>query len=169
MGPRGRAVSWYPCGFLLALCSDRRRGARTQPYCSAWNRRVFLFSVLTLVLLLSVPTLVFPFSATVKTVFDGDSIILTNGTKARYFGVNIPECKQPFAEEAKQLSTQLVRGKEVEVLQAKKKHDSYDGYGRLLAYVFVNDSLINTRLLEEGLGYLFTFGPFAHYEEWLTL
>ena len=40
-----------------------------------------------------------------------------------------------------------MRGKEFEVVQARKKRD---GYGRLLAYVFVNDSLINARLLEEG-------------------
>jgi micrococcal nuclease len=125
-----------------------------------------LLSALTLALLLSFPALAFSFSAAVKTVLDGDSIILANGTKVRYFGVNTPEYKQPFAEEAKQFNTQLVRGKEVEVVPAKKKRD---GYGRLLAYVSVNDSLINARLLEEGLAYLFTFGPFAHYEEWLAL
>ena len=105
-------------------------------------------------------------------VVDGDTLAIEwKGlvVKLRYFGVNTPEYKQPFAKEAKQFNTHLVRGKEVEVVQAKEKQDGYDGYGRLLAYVSVNDSLINARLLEEGLAYLFTFGPFAHYEEWLAL
>ena len=133
-------------------------------YYSPFQR--FLPIFLTCICILLSPARAFSFSATVKTVLDGDSIILTNGTKMRYFGVNTPEYKQPFAKEAKQFNTHLVRGKEVEVVQAKKKRD---GYGRLLAYVSVNASLINARLLEEGLAYLFTFSPFAHYEEWLAL
>ena len=112
------------------------------------------------------PSEAFPFTVTVKTVLDGDSIVLTDGTKVRYFGINTPERGQPFSEQAKQFNEKLVHGKQVEIVPAKKKRD---GYGRVLVYVFVDGNLVNARLIQAGLAYVFTFGPFQYADEWLAL
>src|SRR5712691_3336746 len=63
----------------------------------------------------------FPFSlfsspvsaSTVAAVIDGDTIMLTDGTRVRYLGVNTPEHGQPFYEEAKRYNERLVLHKEV--------------------------------------------------------
>jgi micrococcal nuclease len=99
-------------------------------------------------------------------VIDGDTIVLNDGTKVRYLGVNTPERGQPFYEEAKRLNAQLVRGEEVRL---EKKGKGSDGYGRVLAYVYVGDVLVNARLIAEGLGYLFVIGSLDRYDEWLRL
>ena len=39
----------------------------------------------------------------------------------------------------------------------------------MLAHVFVENNLINARLIETGLAYVFTFGPFQYVDEWLRL
>jgi len=105
-------------------------------------------------------------AATVASVTDGDTIVLSDGTRVRYLGVNTPERGQPFYEEAKRLNAQLVGGKEVRLETGTPKRDFY---GRLLAYVYVDDVLVNARLIAEGLGYLFVIDPMNREEEWLQL
>ncbi len=112
------------------------------------------------------PAPAFPFPASVKTVLDGDTIILTDGTRIRYAGINTPEHGQPFYAEAKQFNVAFVRGKQVEIVSAQKKRESY---GRELAYVFVDGGLINARLIEAGFAYIFTFGAFPYEAAWRAL
>ena len=99
-------------------------------------------------------------------VIDGDTIMLTDGTRVRYLGVNTPEHSQPFYEEAKRYNEKLVLHKEVRLAENKPERDAF---GRVLAYVYAGDALVNARLIAEGLGHLFVLGPFEHYEEWLRL
>jgi hypothetical protein len=80
--------------------------------------------------------------------------------------VNTPERGQLFYEEAKRFNAQLVQGEEVRL---EKKGKGVDAYGRVLAYVYVGDVLVNARLIAEGLGYLFVIGSLDRYEEWLHL
>jgi micrococcal nuclease len=116
----------------------------------------------------------FPFSffpapvsaATVTAVIDGDTIRLTGGTRVRYVGVNTPEHGQPFYEEAKRYNERLVLHKGVRLKVNKPEHDAF---GRVLAYVYAGDVLVNARLIAEGLGHLFVMSSFDHYEEWLRL
>ncbi len=116
----------------------------------------------------------FPFSlfpspvsaSTVAAVIDGDTIMLTDGTRVRYLGVNTPEHGQPFYEEAKRYNEQMVLHKEVRLEGNKPERDAF---GRVLAYVYAGDVLVNARLIAEGLGHLFVIGSFDHSEEWLRL
>lgn len=106
------------------------------------------------------------FAATVAAVLDGDTVTLTDGTRVRYLGVNTPEHGQPFAEEAKRYNERLVLGKDVRLEVGKPERDAF---GRVLAYVYAGDVLVNARLIAEGLGHLFVIDPIAHYAEWLQL
>ncbi len=89
----------------------------------------------------------------------------------RYIGIDTPEAHrkergewiyvpQPFAEEAKELNERLVAGKKVRLEYDVEKKDRYD---RLLCYVFVDETFVNARLLEEGLAFLYTSPPNIKY------
>lgn len=100
----------------------------------------------------------------VKTVFDGDTILLQTGQKIRYFGIDTPEMGEVpefMALEARHTNLQLVAGKKVrlefdEVLQ--------DRHGRKLAYVFLeNGAMVNSSLVRRGLAHVHVNGPAARY------
>ena len=94
----------------------------------------------------------------VKWVIDGDTVVLNDGRKVRYLGINAPELAhdghlvEPFAEEAKRFNASLVDHKEIRLEFDKERTDQY---GRTLAYIFVrNGVLVNAELLSNGYAYL---------------
>ena len=104
-------------------------------------------------------------------VIDGDTVKLENGKILRYIGIDAPEMRKkikekwtynpaPFAEEAKEYNKKLVEGKYIRVEFDVKKIDEY---GRLLGYVFVDNTFVNAKLLEEGLAVLYTRPPNVKY------
>ncbi len=102
----------------------------------------------------------------VREVIDGDTIVLEDGTKVRYIGLNTPERDRPFYEEATEANRKLVEGQEVRLeLDAVQ----IDRYGRTLAYVFVSspqgDIFVNLELLRQGYANVFTVSPNVKYEE----
>lgn len=100
----------------------------------------------------------------VKTVVDGDTIILSNGEKVRYIGINTPEKDQLFYQEATNYHKQLVSGKQVRLEYDSVKTDQY---GRILAYVFVGDQFVNLEMIKAGWA-LFYSDPDNHrYDEML--
>ncbi|MCJ7509033.1 MAG: thermonuclease family protein [candidate division Zixibacteria bacterium] len=96
----------------------------------------------------------------VKEVIDGDTIILTSGQRVRYIGIDTPEESQPFYREAKEFNRKMVQGKNV-VLEFDV--ESQDRYGRLLAYVYVNNTLVNAELMKNGLALIYTYPPNVKY------
>ena len=97
----------------------------------------------------------------VKEVVDGDTIVLENGTRVRYIGLNTPERDRPFYEEATEANRKLVEGREVRLeLDAVE----IDQYGRTLAYVFVGDTFVNLELLRQGYANAYTVPPNVRYE-----
>jgi len=105
-------------------------------------------------------------AATVAAVIDGDTIRLEDGTTVRYLGVNTPEYGQPFYEEAKRFNEQLVIGKSVRLETRARKQDKYR---RTLAYVFVDDVLVNLQIVATGWGHVFLLEPLPQDDEWLRL
>lgn len=85
----------------------------------------------------------------VTEVLDGDTIVLETGEKLRYQGIDAPEQNQRWGEEAKNFNQKLVLGKKVKVEFDRVKLDKY---GRLLAYVWVDNFLANRLWLDEGVG-----------------
>ncbi len=100
------------------------------------------------------------FKSRVINVVDGDTIRIKDGRLIRYLGIDSPELRrkidnvwvfdpEPFAREAAKFNEDLVGGKEVliEVDPVQRQ----DKYGRLLAYVYVDKTLVNEELLKAGL------------------
>lgn len=85
----------------------------------------------------------------VTKIIDGDTIELANGRRVRYLGVDTPETKECYSTEAANLNRHLVLNKRVRLQTDTNKLDQY---GRTLAYVFVNNTLVNKELLIRGAG-----------------
>lgn len=104
-----------------------------------------------------------PALAFVQRVVDGDTVVLAGGERVRYIGVDTPELHHPrkpvewYAREAKEFNRQLVQAKRVRLeLDVQKR----DRYGRLLAYVYLEDgTFVNAELLRQGYAQLLTIPP----------
>jgi len=91
----------------------------------------------------------------VERVVDGDTILLTNRARVRLIGVNTPETvkpgqpKEPWGEEAKEFTRQFVAGGQVRLELDRERQDKYQ---RFLAYVWVDEQMLNEELIRAGLG-----------------
>ena len=107
-----------------------------------------------------------PSTATVKKVTDGDTIVPTNGERVRYIGVNTPELSHPFkimrhyGRKARAFNRSLVDGKDVRL---ELDLEERDRYGRLLAYVYVDDTFVNAELIKAGYGVTSIYFPNIKY------
>jgi micrococcal nuclease len=86
---------------------------------------------------------------TVTEVTDGDTLKLSDGKTFRLYGVNSPEVKEPFYEEAKAFTQNLVLGKEISFEQ--EANYKVDKFGRELGYVIVYGVNLNIELVRNGL------------------
>lgn len=95
-------------------------------------------------------------------IVDGDTIEIESGQKIRYIGMDTPETvhptkgKQCFGEEAKHRNEELVLGKNVRL---EKDVNETDRYGRLLRYVWVDDTLVNKQLVLDGFAFARSYPP----------
>lgn len=97
----------------------------------------------------------------VRSVFDGDTVLLNNGLKVRLLGINTPEINykngkaEPFAYKAKARLERLTDRTAVRLEYDKRKTDKY---GRELAHLYTKDGLwLNKALVEEGLAHVYSF------------
>lgn len=106
--------------------------------------------------------------ATVLRVVDGDTVVLTDGRKLRYIGIDTPETVKPgvapecFGHEASLKNKELVEGKQIEM---EKDVSEVDRYGRLLRLVYVGDIFVNDAMVREGYAYASTYPPDVKYSE----
>ena len=105
--------------------------------------------------------------AVVARVVDGDTIVLEDGRKVRYIGIDTPETKHPskpvgcYGQEAAAFNKQLVDGQTVRL---EKDISETDRYGRLLRYVYVGETMINETLVREGYARASTYPPDVKYQ-----
>lgn len=102
----------------------------------------------------------------VARVIDGDTInvfIDSTSETVRFIGINTPETVRPgepvecFGKEASEETRKLLAGKLI-YLETDSSQDTYDKYGRLLAYVFLEDGTnINEDLIRRGSAYEYTY------------
>lgn len=104
----------------------------------------------------------------VKWVADGDTIVLTEGSKVRYIGINAPELPrkdhvgEPYAAEAKRFNARLVNQKSVRLEFDIEPNDRFE---RRLAYVFLKDgTFVNAEMLSNGYAYLLYVRPNVKYQ-----
>ena len=108
---------------------------------------------------------------TVVRVVDGDTIhvkLWERVEKVRYIGVNTPEVhhptkgEEPGGREAAEVNRRLVEGQAVRLeLDVQER----DRYGRLLAYVWIGDLMINAELVRLGYAQVMTIPPNVRYQE----
>lgn len=93
----------------------------------------------------------------VERAVDGDTLLLGNGVRVRLIGVNTPETVkanwpvEPFGPEAKEFTARFVAQCHGQV-RLQLDRERKDKFGRLLAYVWAGDRLLNEELIREGLG-----------------
>jgi len=93
-----------------------------------------------------------PSSATVERVIDGDTIMLTDGTRVRYLLINAPETTlghhDCYGAEATDFNRSLVDGQRVELGYDVR---CLDKYGRTLAFIRSGGIDVNRALIDRGL------------------
>ncbi|MBM3202703.1 hypothetical protein FJZ55_02170 [Candidatus Woesearchaeota archaeon] len=99
-----------------------------------------------------------PDTASVASVYDGDTMTLSTGDRVRLRWVNTPELKplEAYGVEAREFVAAMVLQKSVRLLYGSTTRD---GYGRLLAGVELDGKNLSIALLEQGLGHLFVIPP----------
>ena len=91
-------------------------------------------------------------------VIDGDTIDTELG-KIRLLGINTPEKKQPFYQEAKDFLVQYT-GKQIEL-----ENHGKDKYDRTLGYLYYSNTLMNSLILEKGLATLYVYEKDSNYNK----
>lgn len=90
-----------------------------------------------------------PQIAIVTGIVDGDTIKLDLGKNVRLVAISAPEADEPFGQEAADFLSRTLKEQKVH-LEYEENYEQ-DAYGRLLSYVFVNDTNINLELIRNGL------------------
>ena len=102
-----------------------------------------------LFVLLTVAGSVFPYTAQVTSVVDGDTFTVRTEKQERVIirlaGADAPERNQAFREEAKQALSDKISGATVEIKEIQK-----DRANRTIANVYLNDRWINLEQVTEG-------------------
>ena len=111
-----------------------------------------------------------PIEGTVVRVVDGDTIYVQLAgrvEKIRYIGVNTPEIRHPIkgeepgGREAADVNRRIVGDQRVRLeLDVRTR----DRYGRLLAYVWVGDMMVNAELVRLGYAQVMTLPPNVRYQ-----
>ena len=96
-------------------------------------------------------------------VVDGDTIELSTGERVRYIGVNTAEKKCRLGRIITEYNRLMVEGKNLKLEFDKERHDKY---GRLLAYVYVDEVFVNAVLVRRGLAKVMTIGPNVRYKKY---
>ncbi len=118
----------------------------------------------------------------VSKAIDGDTLRLSNGENVRLIGIDTPESRYnsklardsqrsrkdmdtilKMGRSASAFTKSLVEGKRVKLLFDVQKHDKY---GRLLAYVYLEDgTFVNGKIVEEGYAQVMTIAPNVKYSQ----
>jgi endonuclease YncB( thermonuclease family) len=111
--------------------------------------------------------------ATLLWVIDGDTVcarIEGRVERVRYIGIDAPETRhsprggEPGGEEASEANRRLVEG---QPLQLELDVAPRDRYGRVLAYVYAGERLVNAELVRQGYARTSTVPPNVKYKRLL--
>ncbi|MEY3808352.1 MAG: hypothetical protein RI893_1328 [Pseudomonadota bacterium] len=108
----------------------------------------------------------------VKTVYDGDTLVLEDGRKIRFLGINTPEIQHrdkladAGGDEAKRWMLEQLKDTKVRLEISAEKTDKY---GRTLAHLFTEKKQhLNLQLVEAGLAATSIFPPNFLYVDQLV-
>jgi len=114
-----------------------------------------------------------PEHAAVRRVIDGDTVELRDGRLVRYLGIDAPEVRrrngerwvvdpEPMGREATEFNRRLVEGQSVRL---EYDVQTRDRFGRLLAYVYVGEVMVNAELVRAGFAQPLTIPPNVRYAD----
>jgi micrococcal nuclease len=95
-------------------------------------------------------------------VLDGDTVLVEGVGTVRYVGIDTPELHHPrrpverFAARAAAINRRLVLGRTVRL---ETDVEARDAYGRLLAYVYVGEVMVNAEMVRRGAAEQYPFPP----------
>lgn len=92
-----------------------------------------------------------PTRVEVKRVIGGQYLKVSPDDRVVYAGIRTPHENEPFHDEARMRNEELVLGQE---LRLRFDDVTRDEDGRLMAYAFIDDLMINDVLVREGLAYV---------------
>ncbi len=98
----------------------------------------------------------------VERVVDGDTFVIIGGTKVRLIGADAPEARlgvssEPYGKEAASFTKKMIEGLQVKLVYDVQQRDQY---GRVLAYVYLEDGrFLNEMLVREGYAQIYTVPP----------
>jgi micrococcal nuclease len=99
----------------------------------------------------------------VERVIDGDTLRLPGGERVRLLGIDTPELArdgkpaEPLAQAARDFLNSAVDGREISLGFDREARDKY---GRQLAYVYVQGTLINEEIIRAGFSRAETRFPY---------
>jgi micrococcal nuclease len=106
-----------------------------------------------------------PDRAEVERVVDGDTLVVDyegESEYVRYIGIDTPESVKPgspvecFGEESSRYNAALVEGRDVGLVFGPERRDTF---GRLLAYVYVSNVMVNAEMVRLGYAETLTIPP----------
>lgn len=138
------------------------------------KKRKLLFVLFTLVFIIATLLLVYYTYYREKNevryhyALDGDSLILfidNKESEVRLLGIDCPEINDAFGKEARDFSDSLLKNAGSIRIEKDLASEEYDKYGRLLVWVFVDDELLQYKLVENGLAKArYIYGDYAYLE-----
>lgn len=132
-----------------------------------------LLAAVLLVLLSALAASAASLEGHVVRIVDGDTIHVRVGErveKVRYIGVNTPEVhhprkgEEPGGRQAATINRALVEARDVRL---ETDVQTRDRYGRLLAYVWVGETMINAELVRRGYAQVMTIPPNVRHQRLL--
>ena len=96
----------------------------------------------------------------VAAVVDGDTFRLNDDERVRLLGIDTPERGDTLYREATEALASLVLERDVALEFGRRRRDSYK---RLLAHVWIGDTLVNEWMLRRGLARLYMWPPDTLY------
>ncbi len=100
--------------------------------------------------------------AHVTRIIDGDTIEIRNNESVRLLGINTPEKGEAYYLEAKEFLESLVLNKTVKL---EFTNDRYDKYGRILAYILLENENINVKIVKNGFGNYYFYSGADKYSD----
>lgn len=100
----------------------------------------------------------------VERTIDGDTLLLTNQARIRLLGADTPETVKPnhpierWGPEASEFTKDFVTDREIRLQFDRERTDHY---GRFLAYVWVDDQMLNEELLRAGMAKFLPQYPYS--------
>jgi micrococcal nuclease len=113
------------------------------------------------------------FSAKVIEVIDGDTIKIETGEIVRLLGIDAPETNHPdlpyqtYGQEAKDYLRKRILNRTC--VFEFDENNKYDIYNRILAFVYLDNNLINAEMVKNGYAYVYTKSKNIKTKEFLIL